>query len=106
MFRTFWTLLAVMGLLLPVAAAGQTGTSTIGGLVRDESGGAIPGVSIRIVNEETGVAIDTVTNEEGLYRATALVPGTLPRRNDARRLRAVDPAQRHPPGQPDALPST
>ncbi|HEY6362230.1 MAG TPA: carboxypeptidase regulatory-like domain-containing protein [Vicinamibacterales bacterium] len=61
--------------LLPVAAAGQTGTSTMSGLVRDESGGAVPGVVVQIVNEETGVAIDAVTNEEGLYRVTALVPG-------------------------------
>ena len=71
--RIFLTLWFVS--VLPLSAAGQTGTSAIGGLVRDESGGAVPGVVVHIVNEETGVAIDAVTNEEGLYRVTALVPG-------------------------------
>ena len=61
--------------VVPAPAAAQTGSSTIAGLISDESGGAIPGVSVRIVNEDTGVAIETVTNEAGLYRVTALVPG-------------------------------
>lgn len=64
-----------LSLVVPTAAAGQTGSSTIGGLVSDESGGAIPGVSVRVINEDTGVALETVTNEAGLYRVTALVPG-------------------------------
>ena len=75
MFGILPSMVMVAGLLVPVAAAGQIGTSTIGGLVRDESGGAIPGAAVRIVNEDTGVATDTVTNDQGLYHLTALVPG-------------------------------
>ncbi len=74
MLRSVSTVIVLL-LIMTVPSAGQIGTSTIGGLVRDESGGAIPGVSVRIVNEDTGVAIDTVTNDQGLYRLTALVPG-------------------------------
>src|SRR5688572_20819552 len=63
-------------LLLPAAALAQSGTSTIAGAVTDSTAGALPGVAVRVVNEDTGVAVETVTNEAGLYRVTALVPGT------------------------------
>ena len=62
--------------MLPVAALAQSGTSTIAGAVTDSTAGALPGVAVRVVNEDTGVAVETFTNEEGLYRVTALVPGT------------------------------
>ena len=54
----------------------QSGTSAIAGLVSDESGAPVPGVLVRVVNEATGVAVDAVSNEQGIYRASALVPGT------------------------------
>jgi hypothetical protein len=63
-------------LLLPAAALAQSGTSTIAGAVTDSTAGALPGVAVRVVNEDTGVAVETFTNEEGQYRVTALVPGT------------------------------
>ena len=53
----------------------QTGTSTITGIVRDSSGGAIPGATVRVVNEDTGVTVEAVTDEQGAYRAAALAPG-------------------------------
>jgi hypothetical protein len=66
---------ALLAALVPTTAFGQAGTSAIAGVVKDATGGALPGVSIRVVNEDTGVSVDTVTNEAGLYRAPALVPG-------------------------------
>src|SRR5262245_24134217 len=54
----------------------QSGNSTISGLVKDSTGAALPGVSIVIRNVETAVSFDVVSNEEGLYRVGALVPGT------------------------------
>ena len=54
----------------------QSGTSAIAGLVSDESGAPVPGVLVRVVNEATGVAVDAVSNQLGIYRASALVPGT------------------------------
>jgi hypothetical protein len=60
---------------LPLAALGQTGTSAISGFVKDGTGAALPGASVKVINVETGVAIDLVTNGEGVYRASALVPG-------------------------------
>ena len=57
------------------AAAAQTGSSTIAGVVKDESGGAVPGAAIKVVNEATGVGVDAFSNEQGLYEVAGLVPG-------------------------------
>src|SRR5262249_797198 len=48
---------------------------TISGIVKDSTGGAVPGAQVNVVNEDTNVAVDTVTNQEGAYRVGALVPG-------------------------------
>jgi Carboxypeptidase regulatory-like domain/TonB-dependent Receptor Plug Domain/TonB dependent receptor len=62
--------------VVDVVLRAQSGTSTIAGIVKDASGGTIPGASVTVTNKDTGIAVDTVTNEEGIYRAAALVPGT------------------------------
>jgi iron complex outermembrane receptor protein len=68
-------LVAALGLLGPALAAAQTGTGTIAGTVKDGTGGALPGVTVRIVNEDTGAAVDAVSEEQGAYRAAGLAPG-------------------------------
>jgi hypothetical protein len=65
----------VIALALPATVPAQSGSSTIAGLVKDGTGAALPGASIVIRNTDTGVALDAVTNDEGLYRVGALVPG-------------------------------
>lgn len=76
MFRRLLTILAIVVVtLLPVIATGQDGTTTLTGVVRDSSGGAIPGATIRIVNEATGAAVDAVSDAQGAYRSAALAPG-------------------------------
>src|SRR5262245_20808231 len=67
---------ALIGIVVgPVSAAGQTGSSTISGFVKDGTGAALPGATVKVINVETGVALELTTNAEGVYRATALVPG-------------------------------
>jgi iron complex outermembrane receptor protein len=61
--------------LLPVAAMAQPGTATITGIVRDSSGGAIPGAIVRIINEDTRAAVEVISDGQGAYRTAALVPG-------------------------------
>lgn len=53
----------------------QSGTSTISGLVRDTSEAPIPGAQVEVVSENTGVRVQNVTNNQGIYRASTLVPG-------------------------------
>ena len=67
-------LLTAVALVLPGTALAQTGA--IAGEVTDETGGVLPGVTI---NATSPAAIDirtTVTNGQGLYTLTALVPGS------------------------------
>ena len=54
----------------------QSGNSTITGSVKDPTQSPIPGAKVKITNVDTGVAVDTVTNESGLYRAASLTPGS------------------------------
>ena len=60
--------------LLPAVASAQTGTLT--GLVRDSSGAAVPGATVRVVAETTRATVEVVTNEQGAYRADGLAAGS------------------------------
>src|SRR5262245_44203333 len=60
--------------LLPYSAAAPD-TASIAGVVRDSSGGIVPGASVRVINEETNAATELVTDGTGSYNATALPPG-------------------------------
>jgi iron complex outermembrane receptor protein len=61
--------------LLPALAAAQDGSGTLAMVIRDSSGAAIPGATIRIVNESTRAAVDAVSDAQGSYRAEALTAG-------------------------------
>jgi len=65
----------VFGLVLAGSAFAQQGQSSIQGKVIDASGLALPGVSILITHEGSGVYRNLVTNADGSYFATGLVPG-------------------------------
>jgi hypothetical protein len=54
-------------LLLPTAAAAQLDTGAIVGRVKDASGAVLPGVTVTLTQEATGVVTSTVTNEAGEY---------------------------------------
>ena len=65
-------------LFLGVTAAavhGQTFTGGVRGVVADANG-VIPGVTVTLTNEATGVSRDTVTNDVGQYNFPAVPPGT------------------------------
>lgn len=55
--------------------SGQVGPGTVTGIVRDSSGAPVPGATLRIASEATGVALDALSDERGTYRVTALAPG-------------------------------
>ena len=71
--RTF----GVLGFIVMLSGVlqAQTGTSVITGTVTDASTGAIPGVEVSVTNQETGAKQETITNETGAYRFSALPPG-------------------------------
>ncbi len=53
----------------------QGGTGEITGTAVDAQGGVLPGVTVTLRNQETGVARTTVTETDGTYRFPALNPG-------------------------------
>ena len=75
MFRRVFMFAA---LLVAAATPGVSLAQTAGavsGVVRDSLGGAIPGATIRIVNEATGAAQEAVSDAQGSYRVEDLAPG-------------------------------
>ena len=75
MFRSVFMFVAVLtAAFIPSLGAAQT-AGIISGVIRDSSGGAIPGATIRVVNEGSGAAQEAVSDAEGAYRVDDLVPG-------------------------------
>lgn len=69
--------LAIVGLLImaPGRAGAQEFRASITGTVLDAQGGVLPGAVVTATNTDTNVAAEAVTNSEGLYRVTSLIPG-------------------------------
>jgi len=76
MWRTF--LAVALGLMATVAPArAQQGQySAVQGRVLDEQGGALPGVAVVVTHQESGMFRQVVSNDDGSYFVTGLVPGT------------------------------
>jgi Carboxypeptidase regulatory-like domain/TonB dependent receptor len=68
---------SVLGVLLAFAAtaAAQQGTTEIRGKVTDEQGSAIPGATVTIRNQETGMFRETISGSDGTYFISAVTPG-------------------------------
>ena len=75
-FRVGIVFLGILLVLLPVGARAQTGTASITGLVTDETGGALPGVTVTATNQATNVQHVAVTNEAGNYTITPVTVGS------------------------------
>jgi hypothetical protein len=69
-------LLALFTLLLPGIGLGQIDMGSIVGTIWDQSGAVIPGASVTVTNEQTGVSLIRTSDSAGAYQATALIPGT------------------------------
>jgi len=61
--------------LAATAALGQSFGATVGGVVTDETGAVLPGVTVTITNVANGRTLVMTTEERGDYRAVALQPG-------------------------------
>ncbi len=54
----------------------QSGAGSIQGTVTDPTGAVIAGATVHVVNQSTGVALDTKTNSVGFYQMPELFTGT------------------------------
>jgi hypothetical protein len=56
-------------------AAAQQGTTEVRGRVVDAQGGVLPGVTVVVRNQETGMFRETLSNADGTYFVSGIVPG-------------------------------
>jgi hypothetical protein len=61
-------------LLTPVALA-QSDNSAMTGTITDQAGKVVPGATVTVKNESTGLTRTTVTNASGLYTVNGIAPG-------------------------------
>jgi len=66
----------VAGLILPGSLNAQETRGRIMGHVADATKGALPGVAVTVTNVARNATSTAVTNEQGLFQVTYLLPGT------------------------------
>ena len=69
---------------------GQTTYGSIVGVARDASGSVMPGITVTVVNQNTGESHAQPTNEVGAYAFTTLYPGVYRVRAEARGFKPVE----------------
>src|SRR6185436_20932673 len=69
----FITVIFALG--VPRAGA-QAVYGSISGTIKDNTGGVLPGVTVRITSIERQTADEVVSNESGFYMKDRLLPGT------------------------------
>ncbi|MEW5976844.1 MAG: TonB-dependent receptor [Acidobacteriota bacterium] len=76
--RCAWVLMAVAATIFWAAnrdLMGQSGSGVVRGVVRDANQAVVPGATVTVTNERTGVPRKTQTNAEGIYYVGALPLG-------------------------------
>ena len=73
--RTLRSALMIYLCATAIGFAQNTNSGEIRGTVSDASGAAIPGVSVAILDIDTGVGKQLTTNESGIYDAVSILPG-------------------------------
>jgi Carboxypeptidase regulatory-like domain len=68
------TMLATL-MVLPTEMLAQSGAGSIQGTIQDATSSAIPGGSVHVVNQQTGVTNDTTSNSSGFYSVPGLFAG-------------------------------
>ena len=63
------------GLAFPIETSAQLTRGAVTGTVRDSAGAVVPDAQVKVINPQTNVARETVTNAEGFYRIGAMEPG-------------------------------
>src|SRR5262245_45554579 len=74
-FLVVCTLLLSLGWSAPALAQGGI-TSTISGIVSDNSGAVVPGANVQLKHNATGVMQESVTNSDGTFSFPSMSPGS------------------------------
>ena len=71
-YVSFLTLLAAISLFAPDA---QAQSSSLSGVVTDETGGILPDAEVTVINQDNNLQRTVLSNEEGLFVFAQLPPG-------------------------------
>src|SRR6266540_777998 len=82
--------LTFLALSSSLFAPSQAANGTMEGVVRDSTGAVLPGVSVTVVNLETGVVRSPLTDGAGTYRALLLPLGTYRVKAELTGFKAVE----------------
>ena len=76
--RYLQTMVAALAsvLALAIPASAQQGTAQIQGKISDAQGALLPGVTVTVRNQDTGMFRETVSNPDGSYFISGITPGT------------------------------
>ena len=88
-------------LMLAAPAAAQQGTTEVRGRVVDPQGAVLPGVTVTVRNQDTGMYRETVSGPDGSFIASGIVPGTLRGRRRTAGLQEVRPPRSGARGRQD-----
>ena len=87
-FRSRVGLLLALGIaMLGAEVAAQISSSRLKGVVRDSSGAAVPGARVSVLEVESQVRMEILTDEQGRYFFPAIPPGELTVTVDAKDFR-------------------
>ncbi len=84
------SVLFVLLFLTATAFAQASYTAQIRGVITDQTGAVVPNATITILNEETGIALISHTNDEGLYILAGLRPASYTFRVEAPGFQPVE----------------
>src|SRR5215467_7805329 len=59
---------------LPMRLGAQFATGTITGVVKDSTSAVIPGASVTVTEQQTGIAVKVLTQHDGSFTAPNLAP--------------------------------
>jgi iron complex outermembrane recepter protein len=74
MFRSFGV--ALLAVLAPSLTLAQNNSGFIAGVVKDSSGGVLPGASVKLVSDGANTSTDLSTQADGSYRSEPIAVGT------------------------------
>src|SRR5258706_16395902 len=80
----------LVALCLSSALSAQSGYATVSGRVKDVTGAVMPGAALSARNIDTNVVLDVVSNSEGYYVLSNLIPGTYALRAQAQGFRQAE----------------
>jgi iron complex outermembrane recepter protein len=76
MFRSFGSPVVAIVILSTTLTIAQSNTGFIAGVVKDSSGGVLPGALVKIVSDATTSGTDLVAQQDGSYRSEPMAVGT------------------------------